>query len=533
MAISTLLPFDKIVYGTRLRAEYPNVSELADSIHENGIIHPMTVASEDSLDGSVKQYELIAGGRRYNAYLLLQDRHPGEYLNVPVTLRRIDSKIDLRLLELEENFRREDMTWQESALGIREFHNLNTQLARKRGDKWTQSMTGKLTGQSQANTSYTLTVANALFENDKEIWGCENLTAAVKLLLDRQVKSAQVERLRRLDEQRKAQADTLKMAAPPRLADKPVAELLKKPTPKPTPSPSFSDDEDEIPQGIKFDDETEVDISALGLEDAETELEKVSAQAHRLEESKELFTSDYLRGLYMHGDCIERMKAMKVSGVRIDHIITDPPYGIDMKNLDTIDNIDSVEATHGVEDNLKMFEPFLTAAFDLLPNHGFLAMWYDLDHHEKLSRIAKKVGFKVQRWPLVWCKTSPCINNTAQFNFTKATEVCLILRKSSQCILAEKQSNNFILEPNQKDARHPFAKPFRVWERLIKSLSLEGQVIFDPFAGSGSSMYASLVLNRLALGCEIDEIHIAEGVESLHKKLNETINLASNNGRLI
>lgn len=515
----TNIPFDKIIYGTRLRSDYPNIEELADSIHENGIIHPMTVASEDAPDGSVKQYELIAGGRRYNAYLYLQDKYPGSYTEVPITLRKIESKLDLRLLELEENFRREDMTWQESALGIREFHNLNNQRAKKHGERWTQSMTGKLTGQSQANISYAITVADALSKNDKEIWDCENLTTAIRRLLDRQIKAAQIERLRRVDAEREKQQATLTSAAPakqePRKAPAPIS--------KPSPAPVAHSEDDDVPLPINFDELESDETSNLSLEELEDEQQRITALATKEAANREIFTIDYIRQLYTHGDCLEVMKRMKTAGVRVDHVITDPPYGIDMKNLDQIDNIDSVEATHDVDQNVSMFEPFLTAAFELLPDHGFLAMWYDLDHHEKLMTLAKRIGFKVQRWPLVWCKTSPCINSTAQFNFTKATEVCMILRKSSKSILVEKQPTNFILEPNTRDARHPFAKPFRVWERLIAALTLEGQVILDPFAGSGSCMKAAAKLNRLPLGIEVDELHIAEGVESMHKELNASV----------
>jgi DNA modification methylase len=382
-------------------------------------------------------------------------------------------------------------------------------------------MTGKLTGQSQANTSYTLTVADALSKNDKEIWDCENLTHAVKALLERQVKEAQIEKLKRLDAQRKTQQASLSAGGDTKSpANHPDKFTPAKPAPK---------------LAAVVRDETDCDFSdvqPLNFDEEESlshlvdELEVVTALSEK--RNSEVFSLDYLRSIYCHGNCLDVLKDMKASGTKIDHIITDPPYGISMKNLEMMSNIDSIEATHDVAQNVAQFEPFLTAAFDLLPDHGFLAMWYDLDHHEKLIALASKVGFKSQRWPLVWCKTSPCLNTTAQFNFTKSTEVCLILRKSSMAILAEKQPNNFIIEPNVNDARHPFAKPFRVWERLVKALSLEGQTILDPFAGSGSSLYSFAALNRLPLGIELDDLHIAEGVELLHKKLNETIKFQTN-----
>lgn len=512
----TNLPFTSIIYGNRLRREYPEVETLAASIRDNGIIHPITVAANASSDNSVQQYELIAGGRRYNAYLALRTKFPGEYDTIPVTLRHVETLSDLRLLELEENFRREDMTWQESTLGIYEYHRLASATARAKDSKWTQTMTAKLAGVSQAQISFLLNVAERLKANDELIWKTENLSGAVQILLKRKADEAQKERMRRVEAQRteqikqlasqeKAQGESVVIKPSSSVGGLPVADL---------------------PTEVNWDECSEAELEVRGAEAVEEFKAQETAKANAAPTIK--FPPSYLRSLFRLGDCITEMRKMKSEGITIDHIITDPPYGIDMANLDTISNIDTVADTHHVEQNIAQFEPFLAAAFDLLPDHGFLAMWYDLDHHEKLIDLGKRVGFKVQRWPLVWCKTTPCSNSAAQYNFTKSTEVCLILRKSASGILAQKQSTNFILEPNNKDARHPFAKPFKVWERLILALSLEGQTILDPFAGSGSSTYAALACNRLALGIEVDEKHIFEAVELLGEKLNKNLGSSTN-----
>lgn len=513
----TKLKFDDIIYGNRLRQDYPEVEALAQSIHENGIIHPITIADADSPDGKVRRYELIAGGRRYHAYVALRNAHPGEYDEIPVTLKTIKSEMDLRLCELEENFRREDMTWQESTQGIAEFHRLSTIKANAAGERWTQQATGRLTGMSQTNVSFLLKVADALKKNDKEIWDCETFTDAVKALLDRQLKEANAERMRRVESQRTSQLNAIQSGSLAGNLIKAASGVATPPAQKSEARTVRGDDDSDI----QFDPISFTDDGSVNEPLPADAVEKASAVFTHKEKPQVKFPPEYIRSFYLSGDCVEVMKKMKSDGVRIDHIITDPPYGIDMGNLDQISGIETVEATHGVQDNLNMFGPFLNAAYDLLPDHGFLAMWYDLDHHEKLMDLGRKAGFKVQRWPIVWCKTSPCINSTAQFNFTKSTEVCMVFRKTSHSILATKQGNNFILEPNTKEVDHPFAKPFPVWERLITALSLEGQTIFDPFAGSGSLLYAAFKTNRVPLGCEIDENHIANGVDWLCKKLNK------------
>lgn len=53
--------------------------------------------------------------------------------------------------------------------------------------------------------------------------------------------------------------------------------------------------------------------------------------------------------------------------------------------------------------------------------------------------------------------------------------------------------------------RHPYEKPISLMERLIAIYTKVGDVIFDPFAGSGATLKAAEKLERLGFGCEIDK----------------------------
>jgi len=54
---------------------------------------------------------------------------------------------------------------------------------------------------------------------------------------------------------------------------------------------------------------------------------------------------------------------------------------------------------------------------------------------------------------------------------------------------------------------HPFQKPLSLMERLVKIYSNPNDLIFDPFAGSGTTIKAALNCGRRAEGCEIDPQH--------------------------
>jgi DNA modification methylase len=50
---------------------------------------------------------------------------------------------------------------------------------------------------------------------------------------------------------------------------------------------------------------------------------------------------------------------------------------------------------------------------------------------------------------------------------------------------------------------HPFQKPISLLERLVLIYSNPGDLIFDPFAGSGTTIKAAVNCGRRAIGCEI------------------------------
>lgn len=64
-------------------------------------------------------------------------------------------------------------------------------------------------------------------------------------------------------------------------------------------------------------------------------------------------------------------------------------------------------------------------------------------------------------------------------------------------------------------SRHPTAKPLDLVTWLVKSFSNRGDVVLDPFCGSGTTLAASLLTNRRGIGCEIGEDYFKNACEWL------------------
>lgn len=107
-----ILKIKDIKIGQRVRDEYGDMQALADSIQEHGLLHPIVVDSD---------YNLIAGCRR----LLACER---------IGLKEIEAKVledisekELRVLELEENIRRKDLTELEKSKNLVELAEIKEQ----------------------------------------------------------------------------------------------------------------------------------------------------------------------------------------------------------------------------------------------------------------------------------------------------------------------------------------------------------------------------------------------------------------------
>ncbi len=107
----------------RVRSDFGDIRELANSINEFGLMHPIVVdklPEEDRADG--KEYILIAGERRLKAVCLLG------WKEVPATLIGDTNEVSRKAMELEENVKRKDLHWIEQEACIAQLHELKQAL---------------------------------------------------------------------------------------------------------------------------------------------------------------------------------------------------------------------------------------------------------------------------------------------------------------------------------------------------------------------------------------------------------------------
>ena len=451
---------EEITVGERLRKDYGDLSDL-DTIATVGLIQPLVLDRDSS-----GQHRLLAGGRRLT--WLQEHGHTEVYHGVtsvpdkPGFVYSSELPEDIqREIELYENICRKQMVWQERVLAIAEIHEIKKRRAALDSEHWGQAETGAEVGLTYSSVSYALTVAEKLKadkEQDGRYWKCSGLTEALRLLIEE-----------REDE-----------------AKKRLAELTAKAIPV-----------------------------ALNNSNAQPEISIVES----LEKGETVQVP--LSSMLFHGKMEELCPQLGEEFA--DHIVTDWPYAIDMDYLDQGQgmNVDRVKAEHDHEDNLAMYSEWIKWMYYILKPKGFCVVWYDNVHWNLIRTFAEQAGFRVQRWPLVWVKTSPCLNQMASKNWTKATEFAIVLSKGN-ATLVKPQTTNWWAGPRAETTSNLFAKPKGLWQWILTAFALQGDVIVDPFMGECSSLCAAIDFGCRVIGIEVKEEHYNTGtlnVRTLYESL--------------
>jgi ParB-like chromosome segregation protein Spo0J/DNA modification methylase len=456
-----------IEVGDRYRKDYGDLSGIKQSIEQIGLIHPLVLSK--IMDNT---YILVAGGRRIRAlselghervyhHSVLDPKRPGFVFaeEVPEDVRRE--------AELDENLFRLKTKWTEDVLLIADVHKMKKKVE---GTKWGVRQTAAVLGPgySKASVNNAVRLAKLLRAGDEEVMQCKTMMDALAVLTRRRGDEAMAELQRR---------------AAPALTSSFLDSInisLKKPS-----------------------DLGKVDIPIESLKKPRGDGEPVEIPMSKM----------FKLGAFQE-------VLPQIPSASFDHVVTDIPYGIDMDNLNTFSKIDSVLEEHDVDDNVEMMEPFLQQAFRLVRSGGFCVFFYDMDWHEYLQSTAETVGWKVQRWPLIFYKTSTCRNSTAQYNFTKNYECAMVLRRDESTVLRSPQQSSVWMGDFAAERalyNNQFAKPFAAWRWIYDAIALQGQSVLDPFVGECSSARAAANCGLIPFGCEINEKHFNRGMHHMRE----------------
>ena len=237
------------------------------------------------------------------------------------------------------------------------------------------------------------------------------------------------------------------------------------------------------------------------------------------------------RNRILTGDCIENMQALPESS--IDLIFADPPYNLQLAHELWRPNVTRVDAVDDAWDQFDSFQAYdafsrawLGAARRVLKPNGTL--WVIGSYHNiyRVGAIMQDLGFWILN-DVIWVKTNP-MPNFHGVRFTNAHETLIWASREKG---ARYTFNHHAMKPfnNDKQMRsdwvlpictgperikidgskaHSTQKPEALLYRVILASSHPGDVILDPFFGTGTSGAVAKALHRDWIGIERETAYV-------------------------
>ena len=217
----------------------------------------------------------------------------------------------------------------------------------------------------------------------------------------------------------------------------------------------------------------------------------------------------------VQGNSLELIK--EISDGYVDLIATDPPYRTTSRG--------SCGGTGGIlKEQLNMkgkvfahndihISEWIGEMYRVLKEGGHCyIMCNNVNLHEYLDEI-KKAKFNIFK-VLIWKKDN-CITN---MYYMDSHEYIIFCRKGKAVKINNCGTKSVLEIANVKNKSHPTEKPVELMKILVGNSSKQGEIVLDPFMGTGSTAIACQELNRHFIGYEIDEKYFSIARQKIENK---------------
>ena len=239
--------------------------------------------------------------------------------------------------------------------------------------------------------------------------------------------------------------------------------------------------------------------------------------------SKKVVINEESFTLY-NDNCFKRLRKLEPKSV--DMIFADPPYflssgGVSCHSGKQVSvNKAEWDKSITIEEKIKFNRKWIRLCRELLKDDG--TIWISGTFHNIyiIGMALELEGFSIIN-NITWQKPNPTPNLACRC-FTNSTETILWARKQLTTKKKGKHTFNYSLmkeingnkqmkdvwliplvtKAEKKYGKHPTQKPLALLERIILASTNEGNLVLDPFNGSGTTGLACVKLNRRYIGIE-------------------------------
>lgn len=205
----------------------------------------------------------------------------------------------------------------------------------------------------------------------------------------------------------------------------------------------------------------------------------------------------------INGDCLEVMHSLIDDGVKVDMILTDPPYLMNYKTGHRKDKSHDFCKPIKNDTNFELIKDIMPLLFELLNDGGAVYMFCNANHIDYFKQQIEQ-HFKLKNI-LIWIKNNWSAGDL-KGAYAKQTEFILYAVKGRHLLNGARDTD--ILYYNRVAGNmqlHQNQKPVDLLSFLINKSSQPNDTILDCFMGSGSTAIACKNTNRQFIGIELDK----------------------------
>ena len=194
------------------------------------------------------------------------------------------------------------------------------------------------------------------------------------------------------------------------------------------------------------------------------------------------------QGRLFQGDCLHILPTFPDHSVGL--VVTDPPYGVNY--------VDRCGRTVANDDQLDWIEPAFAEIARLLKPNRFCVSFLGWFEAERFFSAWKRCGLSVVG-NIVFSKRYA----SSQRSLAWHHESAMLLSKGYPTMTGPPLRS---VQPWKYTGNrcHPTQKPVSAMERLISAFGQPGEIVLDPFMGSGSTLLAAADLEYPFIGIELD-----------------------------
>lgn len=432
------IPLGEIHVPESRQRKSVDTSDLLLSIRLRGVIQPIIVEGPAA---SSPRYTLIAGERRFRA-----SRELG-LADIPARLASELSRVEREIIELEENVKRKDLSWQDEALA---FDKLNSLLFEINAE-WSQIKSADYMGVSQGLLSMYIQVAEEIRKENKNVLAAGGIRAAYNLIARRTERGI---------------ADVMN-------------ELLEEPNVG-----------DVVSSTISMSESTHDNVGSIQNNGPPGSIHKESVQR------ESILKTSFLTFAPMY------------SGPPFNFIHCDFPYGINHDKSDQGNSDVHGSYSDSPEIYWELCHCLATNVNKLMTPSAHLMFWLSSDIERQYETIQffrrEAPGLVFRTVPLYWFKTDnrgilPDPNRGPR----QVVETALMASRGDRQIV--RAVSNCYGSPTTKEI-HQSEKPEPMLRHFFGMLVDENTRLFDPTCGSGSALRAAESLGaKTVLGLELND----------------------------